>query len=561
MVEVLLGVSVFSLLVTVFVGAYIYGRESSLLAGHRGRAALVAEEAMEGVRSIRDGSFVDLTAGDHGVLPIGGQWQFFGTSVLNDIFTQQVTINDVSPTAKSAVAQATWTQNLQRPGSVSLSTRLTDWRRTVRRGGMLIYGDYSGNDDVIQYRLFSRAGTWGAVQTVPDFGVPLHRPTRRVELYSNPSSRDEKVLVTKHFGGGAGDDLYLYAQVWNGTTWGNATQLATRKDTNFPSSREFDGDYLDDGRFLLVYGDDTRIPKFRFWDGTAWSSAAPTVDIRGRPVWIVVRSRSGTNEAMVVILDDQRDTNTIYWNGSSWLGPVEHGNNGPGAEFDMVNFVWRPTNPTLGALVYNEGNDNHPNIKVWDNGIWGPSVENINLGKSIRAMQTTSDPTSGDWLLGVKDNGDRINSLLSDTTPSWHTLTNGQLAVKTDNGPQRSFSLAFETNAGQRAIAVYADGPNADALGIPKYRTYDPATKTWGAAGNLADLGGRAAALESVGLIPDPGGEDIMTLMATTNQQLWTVRWNGATHAFYSTGDEAQIRQATNGSSDEDFWFDYAWDN
>ena len=71
-VEVLLAASIFSLLVTALVGAFLYGQESSALAGARARAGQLADEGLEASRSIRDGAFTNLTDGAHGLAVSGG---------------------------------------------------------------------------------------------------------------------------------------------------------------------------------------------------------------------------------------------------------------------------------------------------------------------------------------------------------------------------------------------------------------------------------------------------------------------------------------------------------
>ena len=67
LVEVILSSAVFALLVTALVGAYLYGQESTALAGNRARAVMLAEEGLEATRNIRDGGFNDLGVGIHGL--------------------------------------------------------------------------------------------------------------------------------------------------------------------------------------------------------------------------------------------------------------------------------------------------------------------------------------------------------------------------------------------------------------------------------------------------------------------------------------------------------------
>jgi Tfp pilus assembly protein PilV len=127
LVEVLLAGAVFVLLATAFIGAYLYGQESTALAGNRARAVLLAEEGLEAVRNIRDDQFSNLTNGTHGLAISGNQWVFSGTQDTSGIFVRQITISPVTATRKNVTGTVTWQQNPSRTGSVVLTTRLTKW--------------------------------------------------------------------------------------------------------------------------------------------------------------------------------------------------------------------------------------------------------------------------------------------------------------------------------------------------------------------------------------------------------------------------------------------------
>lgn len=127
LVEVILASSVFVLLVTALIGAYLYGQESTSFAGSRARAVMLAEEGLEAMRSIHDSSFCDLTAGTYGLTTTGNQWNLSGSSDTIDIFTRQVIISLVDSKRKTVTSNVTWQQNPQRTGLVSMVTRFTSW--------------------------------------------------------------------------------------------------------------------------------------------------------------------------------------------------------------------------------------------------------------------------------------------------------------------------------------------------------------------------------------------------------------------------------------------------
>ncbi len=126
-VEIILSGAVFLMLVTAFVGAYLYGQESTALAGNQARATMLAEEGLEAVRNIRDPAFSNLTDGTYGLTTTGNQWNLSGSSDTTGIFARQMIISTVDSKRKLVTANVTWQQNTQRTGLVSLVTRITNW--------------------------------------------------------------------------------------------------------------------------------------------------------------------------------------------------------------------------------------------------------------------------------------------------------------------------------------------------------------------------------------------------------------------------------------------------
>ena len=131
LVEVILASSIFILLVTALVGAYLYGEESTMRAGNRARAVLLAEEGLEAARNLRDADFTNLSDGVHGLATLSNEWIFSGSSDVTGIFTRQITISTVDADRKEVISAVTWQQNPQRSGSVSSVTYLSNWQDSV----------------------------------------------------------------------------------------------------------------------------------------------------------------------------------------------------------------------------------------------------------------------------------------------------------------------------------------------------------------------------------------------------------------------------------------------
>ena len=131
MVEVILSAALFALIVTGLAGVLMYGQESTAIAGQRFRAIMLADEALEAGRNMRDEDYTLLTDGPHGLRIRQRQWELFGASDQSGIFTRQLVVATLDPNRKKLVATVTWQENLRRNGQIQLTTYLTNWRRVV----------------------------------------------------------------------------------------------------------------------------------------------------------------------------------------------------------------------------------------------------------------------------------------------------------------------------------------------------------------------------------------------------------------------------------------------
>lgn len=128
LIEVLLSVALFAIIIFALLGGIIFGEQSTALSGARERASFLAEESLEAVRNMRDAGFTNLTDGQHGLAISGNKWSFSGTSDTTNIFTRQITISTVNADTKQIASTVTWQQNLQRTGTLTLNTYLTNWQ-------------------------------------------------------------------------------------------------------------------------------------------------------------------------------------------------------------------------------------------------------------------------------------------------------------------------------------------------------------------------------------------------------------------------------------------------
>ncbi len=155
LVEALLSSAIFGLAVMSLIGVMAYAQEGAYSAGSRSRAVLLADETLEATRNIRDGGFINVTAGDHGLSSAGASWSFNGLVDVIGNSTRKISIADQDPWTKIATATITWQQSLSRSGSIEIATRLKNWRSAgwrlpARQSGVNNSGSQDGTKITVQ---------------------------------------------------------------------------------------------------------------------------------------------------------------------------------------------------------------------------------------------------------------------------------------------------------------------------------------------------------------------------------------------------------------------------
>jgi Tfp pilus assembly protein PilV len=186
-IEVILASALFGLIMTALVGAYLYGQEATTLAGSRARSVMIADEGLAATRNIRDAAFTNLTAGTFGLTTTGNQWNLTGASDMTDVFTRAVTLTSLDTRRKSLSETVTWQQNLQRNGSTTVESRLTNWTRNFANWAsptVQTSTDLTGNADANGVALYHAGGN--------TYAVVVRTASPDAELYvynvTNPAS-------------------------------------------------------------------------------------------------------------------------------------------------------------------------------------------------------------------------------------------------------------------------------------------------------------------------------------------------------------------------------------
>lgn len=507
-------------------------------------------------------------------------WDFNGTNNVFDKYTRVIKIEDVQRlngdivssggivdvNTKKITSSVTWNYTAARPQKIDTVTYLTNWRTTTSRsgqGGLLVYGNGGTTSDNVQYKFLDGAtGAWGPANTLDFDPGAADKALRAVKVYSSPT-RNENIVISRHIAGSNNQSIWVH--VWDGTKW-TSTMLSSWTSQFDTDVRNFDGDYLSDGRFVAVYSDNSSIPKYRIWDGCNWT-AGQLSDIGNVPLYIVARSRPGTNEMMTVFYTSVKDTYTQYFKSNTWSLHARHSQSGQDAT-EMIDFAWSPQNPVKGALIYPEAQSGsksrYINLKIFtaDNsqsgGVWSSTIKSpTNGNNTIGALNLDGRKGSEEFIGCRKDTANAILCYRATTAPNWSSPNSNNLGIA-DNSLQKSFDFSYESLTGTNGLAVFSNNTNT-----PQRSIYTPpgnGNGSFGTPGNLltTQLGGT---LITVSTRAYYNNDDIMVLMGDSQSDLYSVVWNGSTNTVYTTpSGKARSQHGTNGSAPTEYWYDFAWD-
>src|SRR3989344_1955157 len=164
MIELIIAMAIFMLVATGGVTAVLQAFNVNRLGKEEAFANLYAQEGIEGVLSIKNRDFSNLSEGTFGLSSSGGQWNFSGPFDTNDKYRREVTIAQGQRDGSGSIVDSggtvdsdlfkitsnvTWNFSPTRINSVDLVTYLTQWDKSIISASVLAriaYYDESNKD-------------------------------------------------------------------------------------------------------------------------------------------------------------------------------------------------------------------------------------------------------------------------------------------------------------------------------------------------------------------------------------------------------------------------------
>lgn len=342
-VEVIIASAIFVILATPAVVVMLSGLNMNRLSLEQTVATQFASEGIEAVKSIKNQAYTNLLTPNptpRGIVRNGSNvWAFLGDSTNNtlahnasDNYVRTIKIDTVNrdatppngnivasggttdPDTKKVSSTVTWNFSAVRPESVTLISYLSDWRKAISGGGILIYGDSTTTP---KYRALDSAGSFGAESSTPVAISGLN-----FAIKTSPT----KTEAVAAFSNSAG---LMQVYCYDGSTW-TAEWSVTVGGTG--TTRRFDIGYeKTTGDVIVFYSTNSATTELAYrtksgssacgsanWSGASTYAAARTT---GVVQWVKMSEdlRSGQNLIAAIWADANRDLSGAIWNGSTWV--------------------------------------------------------------------------------------------------------------------------------------------------------------------------------------------------------------------------------------------------
>lgn len=463
--EVILAAAIFMLFSTAAVTVILGGYNANRLGNEETIANQFASEGIEAVKSIKNQAFSNLITPNptpRALITPGGIWAFGSdgssdTLLHNstDNYIRQIKLDSVNrdasgnivpaptgildPDTKKVTSTVSWNFNSARPESVTLSTYLSDWRKPIVTGGPIMMA-YSKTTSTPFYRTWN-GSNWSAENPAQGVGGNIN-----YVVLKSSRTRNEAVLGTLDANGN------IYAQVWNGTSWGNL-QLMTNLGSANATTRSFDIAYEKSGdRLIIVYPAGAGNVDFAYqtWNGTSWSGATT---ITTPPTTAIVRwmdmtqnPLSASNDIAMIMMDNNIDVYGMVWNGSSW------GNMGTSAVWDataaiatekVIDVAYEQTSGRA-MFIWGDSVATHQYYRIWNGSTLTAAVDlAIPLSGGVANwIELISRPSSNELMYGILDAASDLN------TTKWSGSGWGPATEHTgaaENNSSMVFDLVWET--------------------------------------------------------------------------------------------------------------------
>lgn len=431
----------------------------------------------------------------------------------------------------------------------------------VPRGGMFVYGE--STIGIPRYRIWNGSG-WSEEGNATQTGA-------NIEWVSVASSnvREEYALIVSNSTDGISIQLYNETEINEGC-WSNGTacntSLVLTTQTSSANQQKADVKYeAISGDALVVYSDNTNVPKFIIWNGSGWSvplaindssvSNIGSLSITGTKEIIRLSSSPNNGDEIALVMSDSNDdSEAVIWNGSSWnceSGVLSSGLST--GQYKKVDMVYEQLSGDL--VVFSVGGSTTAiNITQKQAGVC--SFTTIRQAVSNSQQIDAAEQIGSDRVIitgSIYGSTDDMNAGI------WNGSTYTDISVEDTSiyssgaAPNRLISPVW---AGRKnGIVVYSDsaGGNVD------WFLYNQTSTTWTAPSSdfvpTPVFGGAENNIKSYSFLDE--NKSFVFIKEDSSRDLWAKIYNGDTNSWSDTEGGSALEDTS--SSTEFPSFDFDW--
>ncbi len=203
---------------------------------------------------------------------------------------------------------------------------------------------------------------------------------------------------------------------------------------------------------LVAYGEGTvQTPRYRIWNGTAWSSESSANSIGGVVQWVITKASPTRDEYVLGTQDNQNDVNVQIFDGvaDTWGTVTEMTTGVTNNQRRGFNLAYETVSGDI-MTVYCDG-DADPSYRVWNGSSWSaPATVNITSANNCEYIQLAADPLSDEIILVERDTGSIYEAQVWDGSAWGNVKTLGSMSDVAHEG----IAVEYEESGDQAIIAV-----------------------------------------------------------------------------------------------------------
>lgn len=306
------------------------------------------------------------------------------------------------------------------------------------------------------------------------------------------------------------------AMIFNGTTWTNKIQIS---QINLTYRSYYVGYEHQSGDGLMACwdGGGGNEPKYRTWNGSAWSATqTSSVSSNNSPNWIRLVPKRGSNEIVMLCLDSNSTLRASVWDGSTFGNTTTLSATVSSVSTEACDAAY---DGSSGRCLVCWGGGG---AKLWTGSSWVAAAAPPNVSGITNWVRLGADVSASRIACVTLDSGSNVKMSMWDGS-TWTASTTWTTAAS--NVDRRCFDVCFEPS-GLRAVAMYSKAANT-----PYYRVFDGIS--WGAELTGPDISSASNCIE---LMPGMGTNDILIgIYRKADNGLTAMRWNGSALTSAST--------------------------